>query len=245
MFDAEELTDHRRVWGSKRILRTAYARWYRRMCKDLSPVKGGTPCVELGSGSGNFGEWYPRAIGTDIVRLPWTRAVCDAHDLPFANRSVANIVMVDVLHHLGSPTAFLQEAGRVLTVGGRLLLVEPYPSALSLPVYRRFHPEPFDFSREVYAPQPQIPDADVTPNQAVACQLFFRNKSLWADRFGGVFATVKKQRMASVLYPASGGFSNRSLLPDTSVPLLSILESVAWPFHALSAFRCYVVLQRR
>jgi SAM-dependent methyltransferase len=171
--------------------------------------------------------------------------VCDAHDLPFADRSVANIVMVDVLHHLGSPTAFLQEAGRVLTVGGRLLLVEPYPSVVSLPVYRRFHPEPFDFSRDAYAPQPRSPGAVVTPNQAIACQLFFRNNSRWADLFAGVFTTVKKQRMASVLYPASGGFGNQALVPDSWVPLLSVLESAAWPFHALSAFRCYVVLQRR
>ncbi|MBK6876271.1 MAG: hypothetical protein IPG99_07425 [Ignavibacteria bacterium] len=105
------LLKHREVWNKKKILRDIYEEWYRMIIADLSKVEG--PTVELGAGSGNFKEFYPQAISADIEKRDWIDMSFDAHEMPFEDSSVANIVKIDVLHHLADPFGFLH-ASRVL-----------------------------------------------------------------------------------------------------------------------------------
>ena len=70
--------------------------------------------LEIGGGIGQFKMRFPDVIATDIQSAPWLDLVTDAQNLPFAAGSIANIVMVDVLHHIEFPLLFLQEAERVL-----------------------------------------------------------------------------------------------------------------------------------
>ena len=96
------------------------------------------PTLEVGGGSGNFKLFAPDTVSSDILPAPWLDLVCDAQRLPFADASFANIVMVDVLHHIGSPLRFLKEAARVLRPGGRLIFCEPAITPLSGLFYRSF-----------------------------------------------------------------------------------------------------------
>ena len=86
-------------------------------------------------------------VCTDIVKLLWLDAVVDAQQLPFAKSSLANIVVFDALHHLENVRYFFDEALRVLQPGGRVIIMDPYISACSWPVYYFLLPEPVDFDQ--------------------------------------------------------------------------------------------------
>ena len=66
---------------------------------------GHRPTVELGSGIGKLKEYKPDAITTDVESTPWAEAVVDAEALPYADGELANLVLLDVFHHLGDRDA--------------------------------------------------------------------------------------------------------------------------------------------
>lgn len=211
--------------------------------KDLFSGSGKT--VELGAGSGNFKEFKPDVISADIEPQEWLDICFDAHYMPFEDGEVANIVMIDVLHHLAHPVHFLNEAWRVLETGGRIIMLEPFPSLFSLPVYRKFHPEPYIFEADYYH-KTAIEEKDPwDSNQAMAYLLFYKQLKEFEANFSSKFRIVKKIRMSCVLYPISGGFENKALIPDFLIPVFRFVEWVFIPLRRWFAFRCYIVLEKK
>jgi SAM-dependent methyltransferase len=238
-----KLLRHRETWAKKRCLRLVYSSWYRRILRHL--VSG--PTVELGAGSGNFKESCPRVVSSDLACEPWLDAAFDAHRMPFPNGRLGNLVLVDVLHHLSSPAGFLREAARVLRPGGRLILLEPYPSPLARRVFARTHPEPFLMDADPFNDGMAAFDTPKDPwqaNQAIAWLMFFRHIVRFRQRFGDRFLILRRTRQDCLAYPATGGFEHDALLPTVIFPLLLALEYPLAPLRRLCAFRCFVVLQR-
>lgn len=238
---SDKLLNHKQVWEKKRILREIYAGWYKKIIKDLKPT-GKT--LELGSGSGNFKEFKPDLISSDIDACPWLDMCLDAHSLPFEPEAIANIVMIDVLHHLANPMVFFQEALRVLEKGGKIVLLEPYPTLFSLIVCKIFHPEPFVMNADYFVKKDVEAKDPWDSNQAMAYLLFFKHKAKFLDRFCGKFKIIKRHKMSCILYPASGGFEHKALIPDFLIPVFKFLEFCSIPLRWLLAFRCYVVLEK-
>ncbi|MBN2035254.1 MAG: methyltransferase domain-containing protein [Chitinispirillaceae bacterium] len=236
----EILERHRSIWRSRPLLGWTYAQWYGIIEGMLSDPGGAV--VELGAGSGNYKEWRGAVLAGDIVPVSWLDFQADAHCLPFASGSLHDIVAIDLLHHLHSPVTFLREIQRVLRSKGRVHLIEPYPSVLSLPLYRRFHPEPFSFTMPDFSSRSK--EKVKTPNQAMACLLFFKYRRRFENAFGDSLRIIKRQRMALLAYPASGGFEGPQLVPYWSRSLLKALECLVAPLAPLLAFRCYVVCER-
>jgi SAM-dependent methyltransferase len=200
--------------------------------------------VELGAGIGSFKEFRPATVATDVAPSRWADEVVDAQDLPYDDASLANLVMIDVFHHLPSPARFLSEAVRVLRPGGRVVLLEPYCSPVSGFFYDRLHEEHTDLSVDPFGEEPLSSASPYDANVALPTIVFWRR----LDRFEALFpglAVRHRQRLAMLAYPLSGGFSRRPLLPN------ALGRSVAWierllPFAApLLAFRCLVTLERR
>jgi hypothetical protein len=75
------LEKHKETWEKKKILRVIYTAWYNKIINDLSSVKGDT--VELRAGSGNFKEFKPDVILSDIDEYEWLDMCFDAHNMPF------------------------------------------------------------------------------------------------------------------------------------------------------------------
>src|SRR5262249_37423490 len=118
---------------------------------------------------------------------------------------VANIIMVDVLHHLEFPVVFFREAARVLRPGGRVLMVEPAITWGSSLFYRLFHHEPVRTSADVLGDGAPDPRRDpYESNQAIPTLLVTRER----ERFHRLFPALPiapGQWSASVPYPLRGG----------------------------------------
>lgn len=237
------LRKHREIWKKKKIIREVYTVWYKKILKDLKQGTGKT--IELGAGSGNFKQFKPDVISSDIEKCEWLDMCFDAHDMPFKNKSISNLVLIDVLHHLASPIKFLKEAARVLEKGGRIVFVEPYPSVFSLIVYRKFHPEPFLMDVDYFKKKSVEDKEPWDSNQAIAYLLFFKYRNRFLKEFGKDFEIKKIHLMSLILYPASGGFENKAMIPDFLIPSFKLFELILTPFQKLLAFRCYIVLEKQ
>jgi len=238
------LDHHRKVWNEKPLIRKIYSKWYKMIIAALSPLSGDT--VEIGAGTGNLKEFKPDIIATDIDPKPWLDMNFDAHHMPFADATLANIVMIDVLHHLADPVHFLHEAWRALKPGGRLLFLEPYPSAFSKIVYKRFHPEPFIFDINYYDPN-VVKAHEKHPwdsNQAIPYLLFFKHADEFQLNFAQIYTVKRKTLLSFLTYPLSGGFENKQKYPTWTYPVFEFAELLLWPFGKWLAFRCFVVLEK-
>jgi SAM-dependent methyltransferase len=236
-----ELARHDAVWSSKALLRRIYRAWYESIAARLAAVPGQT--VELGAGIGRFKEVVPGAVATDVEPTPWSDAVVDAERLPYPEGSIANLVLIDVFHHLARPARFLDEAARVLAPRGRVVLLEPYCSPVSTFAYRHFHHEDIDLSAPPFDDDPALDGSPLTANGARPTLVFFRNEGELHARWPEL-RMVERRRLAFFLYALSGGFSRRQFVPAAAYRPLAALERALAPLGSLLAFRCLVVLER-
>ncbi|MEW5772555.1 MAG: class I SAM-dependent methyltransferase [Thermodesulfobacteriota bacterium] len=233
------LRAQREAWDRKPGLRALYGRWHAAMRGFLAPG----PSLEVGAGIGQLKEALPGLFTLDILPTPWTDMVGDAQELPVRSGSLGNIVLFDVLHHLPRPARFFDEACRALRPGGRILVMDPYVSPLSWPVYRFLHPEglrpgcdPLDEACALSTDEP------FDSNQGVATALFWRRAGEFARRFPRL-KVLRRERLALWSYPLTGGFSGRTLVPESWIVPLADLERPLSFLAPLLAFRTLVVLE--
>lgn len=229
---------YRDIWERKPGLRAVYSDIYDRMQAEM--VTG--PTLEVGGGSGNLKARLPDTISTDVQCAPWLDVVCDAQRLPFAAASFANVVMVDVLHHIEYPIHALREFHRVLRPQGRLVFCEPGITPLSGIFYRMFHDEPVDMSADPLAEK--APSADRDPwdsNQAIPTLLVGQFRKRLAALLPGL-ELLKAERISFLAYPLSGGFKEWSLLPAAVArPLLGLEWRLRHILGRLAGFRLLAV----
>ena len=222
------------------MLRSIYSDFFRRIGEYLVP---GTT-LELGCGSGNFKEFLPTSVAVDIQRAPWLDVVADAHELPFEGASVSNIVLIDVFHHLADPRRFLAEVERVLTPGGRLVLVEPAITPLSWFFYRFFHPERVDLSADPLEVDEATKKDPYDGNQAIPT-LLFDTRSDRLEKEAPFLKILQKSFLSLFAYPLSGGLRPWSLVPKAvTPPLLRIEDRILPALGMWMAFRMFVVVER-
>jgi SAM-dependent methyltransferase len=238
----EPLDHYRHAWDKKPLLKRVYNDIYDRIA--AACVEG--PTLEIGGGIGQFKTRFPHVIATDIQYAPWLDIIADAQKLPFADGSLANIIMVDVLHHIEFPLLFLKEAERVLKPGGRCVMVEPAITWGSTLFYRFFHHEPVRMN--VDALSEGSPSADRDPydsNQAVPTLLVTRERER-LNRVLPDLALITTRWFSFAAYPLSGGFKSWSLLPDKVGALFLKIEKklesmVGWCL----AFRLIIIFEKQ
>jgi SAM-dependent methyltransferase len=236
---ANTLREHERAWAARPLLRTIYRDWFALIASRLADVPGAT--IELGSGIGRLREHVPGLVTTDVEPTPWADRVVDAADLPYRDGELANIVMLDVYHHLPRPSAFLDEARRTLAHGGRVVMLEPHVSPLSGLAYRLHH-ERLELEADGFAESPSADPLDA--NLAQTTLAFFRQRDEYERRWPEL-PVVERRRLSLLVYPLSGGFTRRQLLPERLHRPLTAVERAATPVLArLAAFRSLVVLER-
>ncbi len=239
----DELRVQEAAWHRRPLVRQLYHSWYDLIVAQLSSVDG--PTVELGSGISRFKEHFPAAITSDVEPTPWADRVVDAEELQFEEASVANLVLIDVFHHLASPRRFFDAATRVLASGGRAVILDPYCSPVSYRAYRLFHHERTELDADAFADDERAAESPMHSNQARATLVFFRERDELQRRWPE-FELAASSRLALFVYPLSGGFGQRAFLPAPLYRPLDALERVLTPVLGPAlAFRCLVVLERR
>jgi SAM-dependent methyltransferase len=238
---SDPLEDYRGIWERKPVLRVVYDDFYDRIA---AACRSGLT-IEIGGGSGNLKQRLEEVVATDIQSAPWLDCVADAQRLPFADACAANIVMVDVLHHLEFPRVFFRQAERVLRAGGRVLMVEPAITWGSTLFYRFFHHEPVRTSADALAEG--VPDPRRDPyasNQAIPTLLATRDK----DRFHGLFPALRiadVEWFALAAYPLSGGFKPWSLVSEGLARRMLRMERAIEPVVGrLAAFRMLLTIEK-
>ena len=236
-----DLTEYRSVWDRKPVLRVVYSDIYRHITNSTVPG----PILEIGGGSGNFKQFAPATISTDIMPAPWLDAVCDAQQLPFAAGTFTNVVMVDVLHHIEYPARAMNEFARVLRKGGRLIFCEPAITPLSGVFYRLFHEEPVDMSVDPLKDGAITQDKDPwDSNQALPTLLTGRYRAQ-TQKAVPELTLRSVQRFSFLGYPLSGGFKPWSLLPKAIAPALLRAEwSMRKVLGPLAAFRLLAIYEK-
>jgi SAM-dependent methyltransferase len=223
------------------MLKRLYHRWYASIGAVLRPGK----TLELGGGSGNLKEYFPAAVSSDIVFCPWLDAVLDAHTLPFRGGSLDNLVLFDVLHHLGAPMVFFREAERVLRPKGRIIMIEPYVSWGSFLVYRFLHAEGMAWRTDPFRGQDRAGGQrdPFRGNQAVPTLIFEKYRREFGRAFPGL-RVLRDERTDPILYPLSGGFHHPGLCPPGLWRALEHLERRLRPLNRCLGFRMFVVLEK-
>lgn len=238
---AEFVREQERVLAERPLLRAIYRGWHELVAARLAPLE---PTVELGAGLGRLRDVVPGTVVTDVEATDFTDEVVDAVRMPYGESTVGNLVLIDVFHHLTEPAGFLDEAVRTLQPGGRVVLLEPYCSPLSTWAYDRFHDEPVDLAADPFAAGSQVGGHPLEANTALPTLAFFRCSDALARRWPQL-ELRERRRLSFLLYPLSGGFSRRPLVPPAAAAPLRLVERALRPIAPLIAFRCLVVLERR
>lgn len=238
------LERHQRMWQRKASVRAVYRHWYAMIGAQLS---GHRPIIELGCGCGNFKQFCPQAVLTDVFSTPWCEQVVDAQRMPFDDGSVGNLVLVDVLHHVPTPLDVISEANRVLTGGGRMIILDPYISLWSRVVYRLFHHESYDLNADLLSDGTASRSySSEYSNMATSNILFERRLAEVESRLGDLKCVAR--RYPSVLvYPLTGGFGRFNLMPGWAAAPLSRVEDAVFAalLPRLTAMRMFVVLEKQ
>ena len=113
--------------------------------KEMLHLEGTGTLIDLGGGTGRIGRSVQGSVDSVIVvdesypmlvqatAKPGLSAVCArSESLPFAQRSVDYVLMVDALHHVADQQQTVNEILRVLRRSGRMVIEEPNIRTISI-----------------------------------------------------------------------------------------------------------------
>ena len=239
----EEALRNLRHWEAKPLLRKVYRGFHETIAGYVSRDLPGE-IIEIGSGIGSLRDIIPECVRTDAFPSPFIDRVENAYALSCGDGTVSHLILFDVFHHLQYPGTAFEEFRRVLVPRGRVIVFDPYVSALGLLVYGPAHPEPVGLlSRiETHAPPGWSRERpEYYAAAANATRLFGRSR--YEDLWRG-WSIVAKRRLAAISYVATGGYSGPQLYPESWLPAMRQLDRILDALPLLFATRLLVVLEK-
>jgi len=233
----QDIERRRLVLRAKPYLQALYREWYHMVASVLPAGEG--PVLEIGSGPGFINTVIRGVVRTDICRDSSLDAVVDGASLPFTAGSLRAIVGINVLHHLDRPLAFFAESARCLMPKSRLILIEPWNTALSGVFMRLFHDEKFDPQVGWPAEHPEGP----CDNNALAWVVFSKCSHRFAREFPHLHL-ISTSLLMPIAYLLSGGVGRTVGAPVFVYPIARSLERAFSFLLPVSAMFALVVLER-
>ncbi len=217
-----------RILG-KKSLKNFYIEIYQKYQKVLSQAPKNGIALELGSGCGFVKDVIPEIVTSDVIPYNSIDKVVNALEMPFQDKELRAIFMLNVLHHIhNSPRAF-QEFSRCLMTGGKILIVDQYPGIPSRWILKHAHHEPFhqDSPNWEFAEQGPLSGA----NGALAWIIFFRDRKKFEELYPNL--KINKITIHSPLrYWLTGGLKKWNLLPSVLFNLATFMDQLLvkiWP----------------
>jgi len=217
--DPETTNLRKQIIQEKPLLKNIYEEWYENICNHLPPIVG--PVLEIGSGAGFLKKYIPELITSDIMPLSGNDIACDALSLPFGEKSLRAIVLINVLHHIRDPLRFFKKLEECIKDGGAIILIEPWVSTWSRLIYSKLHHEPFEPNN----PSWRLPSSGPLSggNDALPWIIFHRDQEQFINNTNWQIKLIKE--MMPIRYLLSGGVSMRNLLPDWLIRPVTFIET--------------------
>ncbi|MFN8707789.1 MAG: class I SAM-dependent methyltransferase [Planctomyces sp.] len=211
-----------RIIHSKPALRKLYLEVYQRYAETLSRCPEEGLAIELGAGAGFAKEVIPELTTADIIPYSTVEMVFDACQMPFDDRSIRFLCMLNVFHHIPNAEAFLSECERCLVPGGRVLIVDQYPGWLSHWILKYAHHEPYN----PHADQWSFPSTGPLSgaNGALAWIVFLRDRLKFETRYPQLEISGITPH-TPLRYWLSGGLKSWSLIPEPLWKPACLLDS--------------------
>lgn len=193
-----------------------YRNLYMRQFSAVPDVDHAT-ILEIGSGTSPLKLFHSNVITSDIMTLDYLDFIFDCHEIdrfaPIADSSLDIITMTNVLHHLKAPLEFLVKAAVKLKPGGRVIITEPFFSAVSTVIYRYIHHEPTRF--DIKEPELDITKGPLSSANIALPYLIFFSNDHWHEHLSFIYDydLEKVRHYSSLSYMATGGISRRIPFP--------------------------------
>jgi len=227
------------VLHKKVFLRKVYEYFYKEIKNNTKNIPEGK-ILELGSGAGFIKKYIPQVVTSDYLKLPNVDRKINAEKLPFKDKSLSAILMLNVFHHINNPEKALREFSRCLKPGGKIIMIEPHNSAFGRFVNQNFHHEIFD-------PNSDWKLKNKGPlsggNGAIPWIVFVRDK----DKFEKKFSKLdigKYEAHSPFKYIVSGGFTRKPLLPAAFYPIIQILDNLLSPINNYLGLFATIVIKK-
>ncbi|MDR1865916.1 MAG: class I SAM-dependent methyltransferase [Bacteroidales bacterium] len=238
--DPEVTLEHREIIFGNPFLKQIYIEWYRDFIRVAQSVKAKGIFLEIGSGGGFLKSLFPDVVTSDIMNLPDVDMICNAENLPFDNRTISCIMMLNAFHHIPRPYMFLEEAQRTLVEGGKIIMTEPANSIFSRFIYTHFHHEPFD-------PKGGMEISQGNPlsnsNQAFPYIYFERETSLFEKNYGSLKIN-SVQYHTPLRYILSGGLSHKPMVSVKLYKFAVAVEKMLSPLSRQLGLFCTVEIEK-
>jgi SAM-dependent methyltransferase len=216
-------------------------------------VKNSRDILEIGSGAG-ISKMYLASLNilrTDIFGFPLNdvRGGIDSHKLPFQNGSFDSCIAIDVLHHLANPITALAELKRVTKLDnfGRIVLIEPYVTPFSYPIYRLFHSEKTSNPWLKKYSEPFISEKPEDGDQALSRLLFTKRdgQALILKLFPAQEYRIDVKVFSIFSFFVTGGLSRPLPVPRKLIQSLFKLESfLPQKVMKILGCRCIIVIRK-
>ena len=167
--------------------------------------------IELGAGVIPMSKLDSRIKSTDIVPTAHLNGVLDTTILDIEDSTVSGFILQNTFHHIHDPEAFFQETSRVLTLDGRIVILDPYFNRLLRWLYPRlFKSEDFDTGGSWKGPNQH---AMIGANQALSYIVFERDRAYFDSTFPELRIIEKLPVCFDSRYILTGGLNFRKTAP--------------------------------
>lgn len=239
---ADELARLRK--NSHKPAQKYYYKWlYSKIEKEL-PAKG--KILEIGSGYGMSKDFID---STNVYRTEYMTNVplgvqggVDASNLPFDDESFSSTFAVDAIHHIPNSLMAIKEMLRVTKMGGKVILVEPYVSFMSYPIYRMFHDERTSMNLDFANHKNWVTEAPEDGDQGVMQNIL---KMINDFRKEIIFDKIQVVYFSPFSFFATGGLSRPLSIPRSFIRALVMLEKyIPSRILKLTASRFIIIFEK-
>lgn len=241
----ERIVTHRKILNRKKMIKDVFKEFHKEFLKTekkFFKIEGLR--VELGAGVFPLKFTDKKILASDVVESKDNDLVINAEKINFKKNTVKTFFLQNVFHHFANPDNFFKEADRTIKKGGGIIMIEPYYNFLSNILYKNISKnEFFDMNQSSW--KQQEAKAMSGANQALAHNIFIRDKTLFTNKYKN-FEIVEVKPLNNYLrYILSGGLNFKQLIPNSLTFVLKTIEFILKPFNKFFSIHYIIVIKKR